>query len=113
MQKEHIDNSILDKLDLMIANKLASAGLCSGTVFKIMRRSLGLAAIDLAELLDIAPETISRWENGKRGVDRATIITLGALVSDALHDRTDTMSRLRALRQPAQLEKTVKFDLTV
>ncbi|HCF56532.1 MAG TPA: hypothetical protein DFS52_00855 [Myxococcales bacterium] len=34
-----------------------------------MRRALGLRSRDLAELLDVSPETVSRWENATRPVD--------------------------------------------
>jgi transcriptional regulator with XRE-family HTH domain len=72
---------------------------------------LGLSGASLAELLDVAPETVSRWESGKRPVDRAAVAVLGSLVVDSLNQRTETIDRLRALREPPKLGKTVHLDV--
>ncbi len=34
--------------------------------FRKARETLGMSAKDLAALFDVAPETVSRWENGYR-----------------------------------------------
>ena len=45
-----------------------------------MRKSVPLSAVELASLLRVAPETISRWETGERAVDRAAWLVVRALV---------------------------------
>lgn len=40
----------------------------SGKEIRAMRKALGLRAAALAEFLDVTPETLSRWENGKEAV---------------------------------------------
>ncbi len=40
-----------------------------------------LRATDLADLLGVAAETLSRWERGERPVDRAALTVIGALVA--------------------------------
>src|SRR5579883_1647167 len=56
---------LLSQVDLLIAHRLIHLGLVNGEVFRFLRKTLGLRAADLAALLDVKAETISRWENGK------------------------------------------------
>jgi transcriptional regulator with XRE-family HTH domain len=81
---------------------------CSET-FKFMRKALGLRAVDIAELLDVAAETLSRWETGQRPVDRASWIAVSAMVLDKLEGRTTTLDRLKALLEPAPLPRLVRL----
>jgi transcriptional regulator with XRE-family HTH domain len=37
----------------------------SGQDIRFLRRAIGVKAVDLAGFLDVTPETVSRWENGK------------------------------------------------
>ncbi len=64
MVETYLDWKVLAKLDLAAAQWLADAGARSPETFRFMRKTLGLRAADLAELLDVAPETVSRWERG-------------------------------------------------
>jgi len=104
--------SVLQRFDLHVASHLAEAGVGSGAAFRFMRKALGLRAVDLAELLDVSPETLSRWETEKRNLDRGALAVLAACVRDALAGRTATLDTLRALRAPRTLEKRVQLDLT-
>ncbi len=47
-----------------------------------MRKSIPLSAASLAELLRVAPETVSRWETGERAVDRASWLVVRGLLLD-------------------------------
>jgi hypothetical protein len=53
-----------------------------------------------AELLDVTPETVSKWENGKLPVPIPETSTVAALVLDRLTGRDDTAVRLAHLRKP-------------
>jgi putative zinc finger/helix-turn-helix YgiT family protein len=108
----YIDGPLLERLELEIARRVLEAGAHSGAAFRFIRKTLGLSATSVAELLNVAPETISRWENGKREIDRAAFATLGALVNDALANRTDTLDLLRAMRRPQHSDEPVRFDLS-
>jgi transcriptional regulator with XRE-family HTH domain len=77
-------------------------GLRSGDSFKFMRKALGMTAIELAQAFNVAPETISRWENEQREVDWPEFMLLGFLIDDKLAGRTTTLPRLQALAEPAQ-----------
>jgi len=100
----------LEQFELSVARSLALAGASSGEVFKFQRKALGLKATELGELLDATPETISRWETGQREIPRAALAVVGTLVEDALGDRTDTASKLRALAKPKKLAKQIRLD---
>ena len=61
-----------------------------------------MKATEIAEAFNVAPETVSRWENDQREVDWPEFLLLGSLVDDKLDGRTTTLSRLQALAEPAQ-----------
>lgn len=88
------------RFDLRVARELGSRGAATGEAFRFMRKTLGLRAVDLAELLGVAAETISRWERGERSVDRAAFTVLGVLVADRLDGRATTMKLLKAQQAP-------------
>lgn len=108
----YFEPSALERFDRRVAVALADAGASSGSAFRFMRKSLGLRASELAQLLDVSAETISRWETEKRSVDRGALALVGGLVRDALEGRTSTMRQLRALREPRPLAETVTIDLS-
>ncbi len=97
---------------LAVARILADSGLATGEAFRFMRKAIGMRATELAELLDLAPETISRWETEKRAVDRGALALMGNLVRDRLDGRTTTLDGLRALRSPRKLGATVRVEST-
>lgn len=101
----------LERVELAAAKALADSGEVTGETFRAMRYALGMNAKALAELLDVAPETISRWERGEREADRFAWLTVAALVADALEGRTTTRDRLRALRERPGLAKSVHLDV--
>ncbi len=94
-----------------IAQKLIDMGTSSGAAFKFLRKTLGIKASDLAPLLDVAAETISRWETGERAVDHAAMALLGVLVAEKLDGRSTTVNRLRSMRKPRGFAKNVRLAL--
>lgn len=92
------------RFDLRVARELGTRGAATGDAFKFMRKALGLRAADLAGLLGVAAETISRWERGERPVDRAALTVVGALVADKLEGRATTMKLLKAQQEPQAVE---------
>lgn len=94
------------RFDLRAARELGRLGVHDGDSFRYMRKTLGLRASDLASMLGLSAETISRWERGERAVDRAAFTVLAALVSDKLDGRAATMNFLRAQQEPRAKEHT-------
>ena len=107
--------SVLDGADLGRAQLLAGAeamarGLRDGGTFKFIRKALGMRASELGSLLDVSPETISRWENGHRAAERAVWNTLADLVTDKLQGSDTTLTRLKA--QKARIpKKAIRLSL--
>lgn len=106
------EGAVLERFDLHIAASIARSGVSSGAAFRFLRKALGLRAGDIASLLDVSVETVSRWETGKRSVERASYVLLACCVRDALHGRTETLDTLRAFRAPRDLGERVVLDLT-
>jgi DNA-binding transcriptional regulator YiaG len=98
----------VERFELLAAAKLAASGEATGQAFKFMRKAAGLRGADLAALLDVAGETVSRWETGVLPVERRAVALLGAIVTEAAARSTATLDRLRALQAPAKLPKIVK-----
>jgi putative zinc finger/helix-turn-helix YgiT family protein len=94
--------------ELAIAEKLAQAGVVAGDAFQL-RKALALPAVELAALMDVTPETMSRWEHGKLPVERRAIALLSAMVLDRVEGRTMTLDRLQALQKPSRLPKLVRL----
>jgi DNA-binding XRE family transcriptional regulator len=78
------------------SRRLVTRGLRDGGTFKFIRKALGLLASELGDLLDVSPETISRWENSHRPAERSVWNTLADLVDDKLHGKNTTLDRLTA-----------------
>ncbi len=85
------------RFDVAVARGLSEHGIATPDAFKFMRKATGLRAVDLAELIGVTPETVSRWETGKVPVERRALALLQALVADHAEGTTATLDRLRAL----------------
>jgi YgiT-type zinc finger domain-containing protein len=105
-----VSHETLGAFEHAVARHLAEHGPANGDTFRYMRKAVGIAAKDVAELLATTPETVSRWENGARDVDLWAWTTLGSIVLDELEGRTATRDRIREARtkKPA---KTVPIDV--
>ena len=91
-------------LERMAALHIAQHGPVSGKTFRYMRRTAGIPAKEVAEAVGVAPETVSRWENGERDVDRSAWIGLALLVRDELLGATAFRSFLASLQEkPAKV----------
>jgi putative zinc finger/helix-turn-helix YgiT family protein len=107
----YFEGTDLARFELAVARILAESGAESGDAFRWMRKALDLRAIDVAELLEVTPETVSRWETGRVAVDRAALMILGLMVVDQAHGSTATIDALRARAAAKPLAKTVTVKL--
>lgn len=83
------------------ARALVEVGASDGDALRWVRKAAGLTGKELARLLGVAPETVSRWEHNGQVPDRAAVALLGALALDAMEGRTSTRDRLDALASAA------------
>jgi DNA-binding transcriptional regulator YiaG len=79
-----------------ITRELVARGVRDPAVFKHLRKTLCLKATELAGLLGVTAETISRWENGHNEPDRAVWATLHHIIDDRYAGRATTVERLQA-----------------
>lgn len=91
----YTDGPDLGRAEVLAAFEAVRAGLRDGPTLNWARRALGLRATDLADLLDVAPETVSRWENGHRSADRSVWNTMADLLANAVEGNTATLDLLR------------------
>jgi len=106
--ESYITGDDLEAFENTLAAELA-CGEPSGAAFKFLHSLLGMKGVELAELLDVAPETVSRWEHDKLPVDRAHFALLASMVLDRAEGRTTTLDRLRALAQPGPRPSVVRL----
>jgi YgiT-type zinc finger domain-containing protein len=101
----------LGRAELIASGTVIDAGVRSGALLSSTRRSLGLLATDLAALLGVTAETISRWENDKVAPEPAIWNVVAGLVEDRLEGRTRTQDRLRtAARRPGREPVLARFE---
>jgi len=62
---------------------LSEAADIGGAEIRFARKALGLTQARLGTLLDVAPETVSRWETGSETMSRVSRLALLAVVQDA------------------------------
>jgi YgiT-type zinc finger domain-containing protein len=100
-----------ERFEREVARVLAEHGVADPDVFRFTRRVIGLRAVDLAVLLGVTPETLSRWENGRSAIDRSTFAALGGLLEDLLEGTTRMRDRLQALARPRRLGRARHLNL--
>lgn len=61
---------------------LSEAADIGGNEIRFARKALGLTQARLGTLLDVAPETVSRWETGSETISRVSRLALLAVVRD-------------------------------
>lgn len=102
-----LDGPSLVRFDHAVAAALAEAGPVSGEILAFQRKTLGLSGRELAGLLDVTPEHLSRWENGKAPIDHLAAALVGNIALEQVRGLSDTLEHLRALREPKKLPRAV------
>ena len=96
-------------VELRAAAKLAAAGVSSAKTLQFCRKTLGLQSAQLARMLGIEPETLSRWERGKRPIPLGAMAIVHALVSKAATGKSNISECLDALQNPTPLAGVVRL----
>ncbi|HJW74668.1 MAG: hypothetical protein A2138_18745 [Deltaproteobacteria bacterium RBG_16_71_12] len=97
--------------DLSIAAAIAGDGPVLGETFSWMRRAIGLQAKHLAELLDVRPESVSRWERGQRPMDRAAWLLLAKLLLDKAGREMPALELMSKIAAQTQPPKQIKVQM--
>lgn len=64
----------------------------NGVEIKFVRKAMGIAAKNLAEMLNVAPETLSRWESGSHAMSPSNEKLLRLMVGTSLADDAPALS---------------------
>ena len=92
-------------LDLARGGELGPEG------FRWLRKAAGLKAVRLAELLDVTPMQVSRWENGRKPLERRAVALVSALAVEQIEGKAATRAVLEALAAGKKLPKSVRLDV--
>ncbi len=97
----HDDTFVVPKaahqhFDREVLQTFATKGPATGKTLKYMRGALAMKAQDLALLVGVKPETLSRWENEAQPVNPLVWVTVARMALDLLEGRTTTTQQLRA-----------------
>jgi len=96
-----------------LALELARSGSVGPEGFRFLRRMAGLDGKKLAALLDVTPNQVSRWENGRKPLERRAVALVSALATERIDERPRTIALLEALAAPhGKLPKRVQLDLS-
>jgi len=99
-----------ERFDLAVAEILAEAA-PTGDSFRFLRKVVGLRARDLARMLGITGDTISRWENNKHAIDRAAFFILGQIARERRAGLTAMQDLLVRGEMPKPLPRVVNVHL--
>ena len=101
---------------LVAAERALTATLARSAVgpqgFRWLRRAAGLQAVKLAALLDVSPGTVSRWENGKKPLERRAVALVAALALEANGEPTSTLALLGRLAKGRKPPRRVRLELS-
>ena len=109
--ESYMDGPDLGRAELLAGAEAIASGLRDGAALKFVRKSLGLRATELGELLDVSAETVSRWENGHRAAERSVWNTLADMIADKLAGTTTTLDRLQAPAEPRIPKQPIRLKL--
>lgn len=98
--------------DLQVATWLAEHDVGGSEAFQFMRLVLGLKGAELAQLLEITPETLSRWGKGHRPPDKKALSILGSMILDRAEGHDRALPRLRSLQAPPPAASHAELTLT-
>ncbi len=95
-----------------MTGELARSGTVGPQAFRWLRNAARLPLVRLAELLDVTPGTVSRWENGKQLLDRRAVALVSALALEAQGGRAVALDLLEALAAGKKPFERVRLDVS-
>jgi len=97
--------------DSALTVQLARSGSIGPRGFRWLRGRAGLEAKKLAALLDVSPGTVSRWENGKKPLERRAVALVASLALEALGEPASTRDLLGQLASGRKPGRRVRLDV--
>src|SRR2546423_2080066 len=106
-----ISGAALGAFERAITLELARGGEVGPEGFRWLRKAAGLKAVRLAELLDVTPMQVSRWENGRKPLERRAVALVSALALEHVEGNVPTRAVLEALAASKKRPKSVRLDV--
>lgn len=104
-----VSDAAAQEAELEVARKLAQSGPISAASFRVLRSAARMRSVDLARLLGVAKETISRWESGKRSVEPLAWTLLAWIAVERASGHATTRHRLESFRLAKPMRGTVRL----
>jgi hypothetical protein len=89
-----------------MASELARAGLVEREGFRFVRNAIWLRAVDLAQILGVSPNTVTRWEVGIRTLDQEAAAFVAKLVLDAVGEKKEYNETIHATEDQKNIPKS-------
>lgn len=96
----YLASKTMERFEREVVLEVMAQGEPTGEAFAYARKVLGVSAKEVARLLGLTPETISRWETGRMPADIAAFFLLGVMVREAKEGRSTTLDLLRSAHEP-------------
>src|SRR5947207_7329218 len=100
----------LGAFERAITRELARGGEVGPEGFRWLRKAAALKAVRLAELLDVTPMQVSRWENGRKPLERRAVALVSALALE-VEGKAATRAMLEALATRKKCSRSVRLDV--
>lgn len=68
-----------ERHEQVLVAALVERGVRTGPEFALVRKAAGLRGVEVAELFDVRPETVSRWEHGEADIPRTAAFAIAGL----------------------------------
>src|SRR3954463_16116926 len=94
-----------------ITLELARGGEVGPEGFRWLRKAGGPKAVPLAELLDVPPMQVSRWENGRKPLERRAVALVSALALEQIEGKAAIRAVLEALAAGKKPRRNVRLNL--
>lgn len=85
--------------DRAVAIDLATRGPASGETFRFIRKAASLQPIELARLLGVPLDTVTRWDSARGEIDLPSWLVVATIALEALDCPTPIVERIRLLRR--------------
>ena len=95
------EDADVERVDLAVASALVASGIASGAAFKFVRKVVGIRAAELARLLSVTPETVSRWETDKVPIDYGAKALLAMMLDDRMAEQLAPKMRCERFPNPS------------
>jgi putative transcriptional regulator len=105
-EEEVVLNKVKELHRVIAKNLAAKNTLLTPQEARFLRKHLGLSGADLAERINVRPETVSRWEKGHEEMSWHFELLLRLMVLLELHERNynvKSFDEVERKRQPAQV----------